>query len=311
MRIAHRFFALLVLAAMTISFRPAHAQAGSAAGAAADCCTPDALQKVAASVGFVDIVGVKLGMSPKEAIAALKASSPSLRIQLYDTALIMPSKPNDSVRVPHYIVAHTSPPAKDGSAEAIALEFTLPPSHPVVSRVYRWIQFPSNGRVAAGNLVASMRKKYGTETSINSIYHNWVYSANGQPITRPLSGAAQSCKDVGGTNDGSGFNVAPLTDGSVQNVYGQPITLLNTQNQPNDMTDTGPACVDYVSVVGTIVVTNPGDPSDLAFKVSVAMQSAALVRGSRIATHEWLQSDLDRAVKQQKDAGAARKAPVF
>jgi hypothetical protein len=52
--------------------QPANAPAQSSPTApgspaeSADCCSPEAMKKIAASVGFVDIVGIKLGMTPEK-----------------------------------------------------------------------------------------------------------------------------------------------------------------------------------------------------------------------------------------------------
>ena len=57
----------------------------SAPGAAtAECCSPEALGKLAASVGFVDVVGVKLGMTLEQAVAAIKVANPKLMIDIHD-----------------------------------------------------------------------------------------------------------------------------------------------------------------------------------------------------------------------------------
>ncbi len=70
---------------------PADPQASSAAGG--DCCSADAQKQLAAPLGFVDIVGVKLGMTPAQVTAAFKAYSPNLRVQLFSERMIMPSNP--------------------------------------------------------------------------------------------------------------------------------------------------------------------------------------------------------------------------
>ena len=57
----------------------------------ADCCTPEAMKKIAASIGFVDIVGIKLGMTPAQAVAAVKAYNPNLKIETLTSRLEHPS----------------------------------------------------------------------------------------------------------------------------------------------------------------------------------------------------------------------------
>ena len=290
----------------------AAAQTASSPAPAGDCCSADAQKQLAASVGFVDIVGIKLGMSPAQVTAALKANGPALGYKVYTSRLTMPSNPNSFVKIPHYIIAHKSPaPAADHSSEYIIVEFTLPPNPPVVARVYRKVTFADGQAVAAGTLISALQKKYGTEYRANSIYHYWLYQTTGQPVTAPLSGSAANCNTVAGTNDGSGaFPGPPVNDNATSTEYGNPISLQNTLlPPPNDNSDTGSACVGYVSVVGTVISPNPGDPKSLSGSMSVAMQSAGLLRDSLFSDHNWMEADLDAKNKKATDDGAARSAP--
>ena len=271
---------------------------------AGDCCTPDAQKKLAASVGFIDIVGIKLGMSPKEAADALRAESPTLPFKVFTTRLMMPSNPNNFIKVPHYIFAQSAP-APDHHQEQIVIEFTLPPNPPVVDRVYRRIQFADGQSVAAGNLISALQKKYGAENSVNAIWHYWIYETNAHPVTAPLPRNAATCRNVNGNQQGR----APLpTSGFSSTEYGDPPITLQTMSQ-EDNNDTMAACAGYVATVGEVVSPNPDDPRALSPSMSVAMQSAALVRNSRIATRDWMQADLDAKNKKTTDDGAARSAP--
>jgi hypothetical protein len=310
------FIALIIGAAIFAQMRyPIHAApaqgAQAAATTSAGCCTADAQKQLAASLGFVDIVGIKLGMSPAEVTAALKANSPTLGVRLYTTRMTMPSDPMNFVKVPHYIVAHKSPaPAKDYSEEYIIVEFTLPPNPPVADKVYRKLQFGTGQGVAVGTLVSAMQKKYGTETDINSIWHHWIFQNSGQRVTAALKGTAAACEQVNGNTDGS-FSNAPVNDGNSDTEWNISQITLQTTDPQNDPNDIIPQCDGYVSVLGMIVAPNPGDPTSVATATSVAMQSAALVHNSGVATHNWMQADLDAKNKKATAAGAAQPAPKF
>ena len=52
-------------------------------------------------------------------------------------------------------------------------------------------------------------------------------------------------------------------------------------------------------------------PSMQIPRFTVAVQSGALLYGSRKANHDWLQAKLDAKSKQQEDAAKARSAPKF
>ncbi|MGB6694615.1 MAG: hypothetical protein WBE56_10555, partial [Terracidiphilus sp.] len=188
------------------------AQSGAASNFGGDCCNAAAQNKLAATLGFVDIVGIKLGMTPSQVTAALKASSPTLGFKTFTTRLIMPSTDPAFQKVPHYIVAHKSlAPAPDHSQEYIIIEFTLPPNPPVVDRVYRRVMFADGKGAANGTLVKAMEAKYGTETNINAISYHWMFLNNGEPVTKPLSGTNAACESVNGNQDGS-FGNPPVND---------------------------------------------------------------------------------------------------
>lgn len=284
------------------------AQSSAASNFGGDCCNAAAQNKLAATLGFVDIVGIKLGMTPSQVTAALKANSPALGFKIFTTRLIMPSTDPAFVKVPHYIVAHKSPaPAADHSQEYIIIEFTLPPNPAVVDRVYRKVMFADGKGAANGTLVSALEKKYGTETNINANSYRWMLLNNGQPVKTPLGGTNAACESVNGNQDGS-FANPPVNDNNSSTEYGdQPITL-QYMSQP-DNSDVAPACDAYVAVVGTTLSVNYADPSTVALGMSVAMQSAELIHNNRVSTRAWLQADLDAKNTKIKQNGAQQAAP--
>jgi hypothetical protein len=284
------------------------AQAGAASTVGGDCCNAAAQNKLASTLGFVDIVGIKLGMTPSQVTAALKANSPTLGFKIFTTRLIMPSTDPAFVKVPHYIVAHKSPsPAADHSQEYIIIEFTLPPNPAVVDRVYRRVMFADGKGVANGTLVSALEKKYGTETNINANSYHWMFMNSGQPVTKPLGGNSAACAFVNGNQDGS-FANPPVNDNNSSTEYGdQPITL-QYMSQP-DNSDIAPACDAYVSLEGTTISVNYSDPSSVALGMTVAMQSAELIHNNRVSTRAWLQADLDAKNNKIKQNGAQQAAP--
>lgn len=163
----------------------------AAAGAAtADCCSPEALSKLAASVGFIDIVGVKLGMTLEQAVAALKAN-PKLVIETHDIEITAAGKTG---RRPRLILAHVPAGGRnpelwgnlDGSHEAIGVRLTAPPGPMVVEMVSRYVSFANNAPVAASILLDALRKKYGPESEdVDLRQLNWVYDTTGKLLGPP------------------------------------------------------------------------------------------------------------------------------
>jgi hypothetical protein len=279
------------------------AQPAAPPDSGADCCSPEAMKKIAASIGFVDIVGVKLGMTPTEAVAAIKAYNPNLKIETLTARLEHPSGPlGNFVRVPQTINAYTVNARQDlGPVEWIGMQFTLPPGPPLLAKVQRYSGFVTGQPVMASNILQSLRKKYGQDNFGGDM---WVYDSNGKLLTR-VSNAQETCAHdgmaMGLPGGGPGPHQAP-------GETGVGINLDNTDNSKVAVSEAGPNCVPLVWVVASEVGEDVAPNSQLT-KLTVTMESGALMNMSRTATHAWLQAEADAKAKQQNDAAAGRSAP--
>jgi len=271
---------------------------------AVDCCSPEALKKIAASVGFVDIVGIKLGMTPEQAVAAVKAYNPNLKIENLTARLEHPSgTPGNFVRVPYTINAYTANTRQDlGPVEWIAMQFTLPPGPPLLAKVQRYTGFVASQPVMASNLVESLRKKYG---QANSEGNMWVYDSNGKLLTRvgnPQETCAHDGMATGVAGGGSGPHPPP-------GETGVGVNLSNTSNsQAYALPEAGSDCVPLVWVVARGLSEDVA-PNSQQSSLTVTMESGALMNMSLKATHAWLQAEADAKIKQEDDAAAGRSAP--
>jgi hypothetical protein len=273
-----------------------------------DCCTPEAMKKIAALIGFVDIVGIKLGMTPEQAVAAVKGYNPNLKIVTLTARLEHPSgPPGNFVRVPYTIDAYTTNNRQDlGPVEWIAMQFTMPPGPPLLAKVQRFTGFPINQPVMASNLVESLRKKYGQD-NYASTGRGWVYDSNGKLLTRvsnaqgvcPGDSLAKAVPGGGATHEGS--------------ETGAQVSLSNTTDPSNpalsNLPEAGPDCAPIVWVVASSNVGEDAAPNSQQTSMTVTMESGALMYMSRRATHAWLQAELDAKIKQDNDAAAGRSAP--
>jgi hypothetical protein len=130
--------------------------------AAENCCTPEATAKLAASAGFIDIVGIKLGMSIQQAMGALKNALPKAQLTEsrwpdYEQALGIQKNGRDPQKEWLMVVTGT-----DSSGEQVDIGVTTPPNAPVVHSMGRFVSF--SPPLAVENVVAGLRKKYGQET---------------------------------------------------------------------------------------------------------------------------------------------------
>src|SRR6185312_14983170 len=92
----------------------AAAAASSSAVPSGDCCSPDVMKKTAASLTFLDILGVKVGMTPEQAFAAIKASDPKLKIDIVQARVEPGDAPQTFKRFPQFALAHTVGPPQRG-----------------------------------------------------------------------------------------------------------------------------------------------------------------------------------------------------
>lgn len=98
---------------------------------------------------FLELSGVRFGMTIQEAAAALRARNPTYRLQ--PNTMAMPT-------IPQPVLTYLHAFAAANSAERLFVEFTLPPERQRVYRIYR--EFP-NQRIHRDTLLAALREKYG------------------------------------------------------------------------------------------------------------------------------------------------------
>ncbi len=281
------------------------AQKTSASASSGDCCTPEAMKKIAASLGFVDIVGVKLGMTPQQAVAAVKAYNPNLKIETLTARLEHPTNAGSFVRVPQAISAYTANVRQDlGPVEWIAMQFTVPPGPPLLAKVHRYTGFANGQPVMASNLLQSLRKKYGQENYTATVT-GWVFDSNGKLLTR-VSNLQGSCAHSGYASGVAGGGSGPHPP---PGETGAQINLSNTANSgATQLGEAGPDCMPLVWVTASNVGEGVA-PNSQVTMMTVTMESGALMSMSLKATHDWLQAELDGKLKEQEDAAAKRAAP--
>jgi len=293
---------------------PANTSAAPPEAASGDCCSADALRKIASTAGFLDIVGIKLGMTPEQAFAAVKAFNGQLKIDIINARVEDPEGYSGAfTRVPQYAVAHTiglrpnpnfpaSFVSANGSSDVIVIEFTIPPSPPLVARIVREVNFPRDQLVVASNLLDALRKKYGQE-SLQGVYSTWVFDSAGKPISRPLQRDEVICLPngqhlgwQGGMPSGQDMDRDAPTQLSIAQLGG------------SYEGETGPACRPFGIVVASPLGQNL-PPTQQLGGMTVLVQSPALLYGSGKAAHDWLKQKADARAKQQEDAAKARSAP--
>ena len=284
------------------------ATTAAAGTASAECCSPEALSKLAGSVGFVDIVGVKLGMTLEQAVAALKAANPKFVIDVHDAPLTAGGK---LTRRPRVILAHLPAASRnpviwanlDGSQESIGVQLTTPPGPMVVEVVMRFVSFPNSAPVAASTLVEAHRTKYGQESLDDSGQAlGWIYDVTGKLLRNPNQAQIQCIMrphiDSGDIRGGDGLNEPGKTTAALE--------YFTWSNQTPGYNQSTGKCVSYVVVRAEI---QHRSPTQLEAAFWTTLHSAGLQHNSLALTEAFVKQANENAIKQQEDAGAKRAAP--
>jgi hypothetical protein len=151
----------------------------------ADYGTPEGTAKIAAKAGFLDVVGVKLGMPVKDALKALKAHNGNLQME----PITMPAYEAlpGVVMTPVFATLRNTAKTADEAIEYVSFLTTFAPNEAFVWGVTRHVAFGTEAsRPTVENTLAGLRKKYGPEsTRYADTRLIWVYDTQGQQVMGP------------------------------------------------------------------------------------------------------------------------------
>ena len=150
----------------------------------ADFGTPEATAKIAAKAGFVDVVGVKLGMPLNAALDLLKAHNGNL---VMEPVTIPPYEALPGVVMTPLLSSkkNTNTPSSQ-EKEYVGLLVTMAPSEPFVWGMWREVSYEKEeSRPTFETIMAGLRKKYGQE-SVKDVSNRliWMYDAQGQQVMK-------------------------------------------------------------------------------------------------------------------------------
>jgi hypothetical protein len=160
--------------------------------------------RLAASAGFIDILGIKLGMPAETALSILKTNNPTARITFqrtsdYESAWIQDLPRTDPS---HQFVNEIDLEPARMPGDRIRIGLSIPPSKQVVHSIERTSALPTP--VAIVNIVDGLRKKYGPETAGPDF--KWATMSPFDGTTKTLvwifdtEGRRVSIETVGGKN---------------------------------------------------------------------------------------------------------------
>jgi len=261
-------------------------------------------QNTGAASGSVDVLGVKLGATLDQAMAAVKAGNPALVIDVHDSFVVFPGK---QVQVHRGFIAHT-PRGKnpsyyfgaDGAYDVVGVQIAFPPGPQVVEMVSRYVGFANNAPVAKANLLEALRMKYGPETAMDGPNPYWVFDGSGKIIRTKLTPDQMNCMTM------VQFNRLDIRDGGGLGAAGaqwdQANEITTNLNSSTLYTTNSAKCLPYTIVKAELALNTP----DLAGGFMVTALSPGIAHNGMAATNAAIRGEIDKLAQQQKDAASKR-----
>jgi len=200
----------------------------------------------------LDVVGIRIGMTVKEAAVALKADNPRL--------MLMPSTGTLEGFSQALLLSMAGREAPSGgpngeivrAAENIEVLFTTPPGPEVVWGVQRTYTFATKDRPDLQITLDALRKKYGPESvppspdpRDQSKFIVWVYDAQGKPMGPAGAQLNMMCGGLVTRHFGNGENITMTEIQSGQPVPApcQSLTIVNASVQASRLDPANPQFV--------------------------------------------------------------------
>ncbi|HYP66727.1 MAG TPA: hypothetical protein VEP67_00575 [Thiobacillaceae bacterium] len=149
----------------------------AAQDASGDFGTPDRTAQINASLGFADVEGTRLDMTPDGTLMALQADNPAFAGNSLMLAQI-PLREGGSPKT-----APISSLKTKAQNESVIVEPTGPPIERFVARSNPGLHFPLLKQATIANILVDLRKKYGPESMTRSGNFHWFYESQTQLAT--------------------------------------------------------------------------------------------------------------------------------
>jgi hypothetical protein len=182
--------------------QPAQApQVPQSGGAAGHDGSPETTAKVAATLGYLDVAGIKLGMPLNNAVALLRTINPKFQttpntdvIWPLDRSNTAAQPPPDAPKSVRSITAETYD--GKGNVESFRLDFAQHPNAQVVRGIHRKLGWAPGAGPDIDSLARDLRTKYGPESLIThqttnnaqrEITLRWYYDPSGNKLQGNLA----------------------------------------------------------------------------------------------------------------------------
>ena len=260
--------------------------------------TPEATAKIAAKAGFLDVVGIKLGMPMKDALAVVKARSADFKMEP-KVRLEFESLPG--VVMTPVLVGQSKTP--DQSMEGIGLLLTYAPNEAFVYSVWRDVWFGKmESRPPVDTIVTGLRKKYGPE----SVRHEdtlllWLYDAQQQQVM------GARAKEIWGKCANHWMTGVVYEQGNILRQVTKGYYIVNDGRDYH-----GGVCHSHSLVQATYSADRPqGASQPLIMNVKVQVSNRQLEASGVTATNVLLMCEATKLAEKRKAEASKRSGPKF
>jgi len=265
-----------------------------------DFGTPEATAKLAANAGYLDVVGVKLGMSTKDALAAVKAHNPALSLESKGK-LEYEALPG-MVMMPVLANTQNANEPSDPSIEYLGLLLTYAPNEAFVYGVWRDVSFgrPEN-RPTIDYVVNGLRKKYGPESAKEDSLLIWLFDGQRQQVlgARALD-IWKKCANLWMT--GAEYELGHIQRQVTRGYY--------VESDGRDYQ--GGVCHTHSVVQARYLAgQDPGMSQPLVMNVKISASNHQLEASGVTATNVLLTREATKLAEKRKAEASKRAAPKF
>jgi len=263
--------------------------------------TPEATAKIAAKAGFLDVVGVKLGMPFKTAVEAVKAHNANLKLEPQHK-LEFEALPG-VVMIPVIASTKNVSQPSDPGAEYFGLLLTYAPNEAFVYGVWRDFWFTKQeSRPPVDTIIAGLRKKYGPESvRFENTRLLWLFDAQQQQVMGPQA------KDIWQKCGGHWMTGASYDQGQILRQVTRGYYSVSDGRD-----DHGGICHSH-SLIQAIYSADqpPGASQPLIMNVKVSATNHQLEASGVTATNVLLTREVTKLAEKRQAEAAKRSGPKF
>ncbi len=273
--------------------------------------------KVAVSADKYDVLGIRLGMPAKDAIAALRSHDPAVHLAPETVKYNVLTEPlTYGLYGVNQVVLRSGNHALP-NAEKIYLTLTMPPNKQLVSKISRFRMFSKETAPTQQSLVAELEKKYGSPSydsgpgNLSSRGNRelfWVDDAQGSRLNNQVNSGGGYSNLINQCKDHTSFIPHQTVSSGDDDVQADPIRIKTRIEQGYEHAAL-PECANLTIIFARLVYGYPIGVSspDVVGGMAITIGSAPLDHIATDATHIFMLQASKSFADREKQAAQKNK----